>query len=86
MIIYHKSGIKTFVKKSGRKLPKPVLDMIQTKNLYAKALNSARLSASQGQIKSMEQHLTDLKQEVKNAISDYNLTRRHKLRNRYCLP
>ena len=75
-------GIKVKKTKRGRKLPISVIKLIRTKNDLARNLTAERASSSLDQIDELEQHLVQLKAEVKDALAGVKLQQRHHLRSK----
>ena len=66
----------------GQKLPARIIQLIQSKNTFARTVASAKISGSPDQIKALSEQLHRMKQEVKEAITELKLHRRQRLRNR----
>ena len=66
-------------------MPPSIVEKIKNKNNYAKIVRSARLNYSSGQIKIMEHRLNEMRQEIKNSISDHKLTKKKRLRSKILL-
>ena len=75
-------GLKMRKTKSGRKLPTPVIQLIRTKNEMARSLTAERASSSPDQVAKLEQQLSQLKAEVKDALAGVKLQKRHHIRSK----
>ena len=75
-------GLKVKKVRKGRKLPMSIIKLIKDKNTFARNVESARLSSSTAEIDTLEQQLTHLKSEVRDALAGLMLQRRHHLRAR----
>ena len=78
-------GLKVKRKKTGRKLPRSLIDLIKTKNDIAKNLINQSGSLNATTTETLQQELKDLKQKIKDSKADFLLDRRHRLRSKLLL-
>ena len=78
-------GLKIKRKKTGRKLPRSLIDLIRAKNVLSKTLitESGRLGNTES-VK-LHQELDNLKQKINDSKADFLLDRRHRLRSKLLL-
>ena len=78
-------GLKVTRKKTGRKLPRSLIDLIKTKNDIAKKLINESGSLNATTTDTLQQELNNLKQKIKDSKADFLLDRRHRLRSKLLL-
>jgi exonuclease III len=75
-------GLKVKKKKRGQKLPRSVINLIQTRNETSKLLQHAFQHSDQLEIDSLSNQVQILKAEIKTKICELKLSRRHRLRSK----
>ena len=78
-------GLKVKKAKQGRKLPASILRLIRTKNSLASSIAASCYSWSPIEMEEKVQQLNSIKAEVKDAIADIKLEKRHRLRSKLLL-
>ena len=86
----NKSAVKSFglnikKKKSGRKLPRTLIQLIETKNSVAKRLFNESDTLDPLEVEKLQAELKNLKQNVHDSKADLLLNRRYRLRSKLLL-
>ena len=74
-------GLKIRKKKSGVRLPRPVIEKLKNKNVLARTVHQARVQQSP-HVETLQADLDTLKAEIKDLLSEIKLNRRFRLRTK----
>ena len=75
-------GVKIKHKKTGKKLPRNIVNLLKTKNEVSRSLQQAMMIYDNLATQALSTQLLAIKIEIKTLICDLKLKRRHKLRSK----
>ena len=78
-------GLKLKRKRSSRRLPRQLVELIKAKNNIVKTLATVSGSLPSNELEKMKSQLDSLKAEIRDGKADFILQRKHRLRSRLLL-